>query len=55
MCCSGETHQGHSLSCCPGAQEGVGDDTEVLFVGCLPVEIEVGEQEVRTLAPSLAL
>lgn len=30
-------------------QEGVGDDTEVLFVGCLPVEIDVSEQEVRML------
>ena len=32
-----------------GQQEGVGEDTEVLFVGCLPVEIDSSEQEVRAL------
>ena len=38
-----------ALSLGAGQQEGVGDDTEVLFVGCLPVEIEISEQEVRML------
>ena len=38
-----------ALSLGAGQQEGVGEDTEVLFVGCLPVEIEVSEQEVRVL------
>jgi len=26
----------------------VGEDTEVLFVGCLPVDIELNEQEARS-------
>jgi hypothetical protein len=29
------------------AKEGLPEDTEAVYVGCLPVEVEVGEQEVR--------
>ena len=32
-------------NCCL-VQEGVGEDLEVMFVGCLPVEIDFAEQEV---------
>ena len=36
-------------NCCL-VQEGVGEDLEVMFVGCLPVEIDFAEQEVGSIS-----
>ena len=36
-------------NCCV-VQEGVGEDLEVMFVGCLPVEIDFAEQEVGSIS-----
>jgi hypothetical protein len=35
----------------PVSQEGIPDDVEVFYVGSLPTEVEIGEQEVRAAPP----
>jgi hypothetical protein len=44
-------HPPFSLSSLPplSPQEGVGADVEVLYVGCLPVEVDLADQEVVSL------
>ena len=44
--CMVQKWQGLTEQICCLVQEGVGEDLEVMFVGCLPVEIDFAEQEV---------